>query len=73
MPAPDIDIMPMPRPCGVCGRPTTQYHTRLEMPFCGRDDASLAAAERREEFGPVERGHVRRWQRRGRRRSSALR
>jgi hypothetical protein len=73
MPGPEIKIMPTPRPCGICGRPTTQFHTRLEIPFCGRDDEALTAAGRKEDFGPIARGRTPRWQRWSRQRSSALR
>jgi hypothetical protein len=63
MPAKDVEIMPVPRPCGICGRPTTQRHKMLDMPWCGRDGGASPAQREVDEdgFGPPLRGRRRWW------------
>lgn len=60
MPGPDIEIMPTPRSCAVCGRATTQFSRSMGAPYCGRDTGELAAAAQ-EGFGAPLRGQHRWW------------
>lgn len=48
--------LPVPRPCGLCGRPTTQYRRDLAVAFCGREEPPADWATP-DDFPPVRGGH----------------
>lgn len=55
-----IEHLAAPRPCGVCGRPTTRYSPELGMVFCGREEPPVDGAGATGDFTPVMRGNPRR-------------